>query len=198
MCCGGGSLRPGPARPRVSLAHTPSPNRGSRMLQMETPKDLSDLDNFIKQGQRSAIRQAADTQRALGLLQLEKQMTREHREREEMAGSEAEEWKRKAKAEHEYYMARQKQLTEYDRSLQRTLTLASNKMTLASEVRAAADKQLTAARELYAAAKQQLSESASRRCVSCDRTREETGTCYTYVICDGCSQWKPNDTVQST
>ena len=165
---------------------------------METPKDLSGLDNFIKQGQRSAIRQAADTQRTLGLLQLEKQMTREHREREEMADSEADEWKRKAKAECGYYEARQKQLNEYDRSLQRTLTLADNKMTLADKVRATADNKMTVAKELHAAAKQQLSESASRRCISCDRTRKETGTCYTYVICDACSQWKPNDEAQST
>ena len=105
--------------------------------------------------------------------------------------AEADEWKRKAKAEHEYYKARQKQL-------QRTLTLADNKMTLASEVRATADNKMTVAKELHAAAKQQLSESASRRCISCDRTREETGTCYTYVICDACSQWKPNDEAQST
>ena len=51
---------------------------------METPKDLSDLDNFIKQGQRSAIRQAADTQRTLGLLDYEFRLVGEMRERGNM------------------------------------------------------------------------------------------------------------------
>ena len=40
---------------------------------MQNPKDLTNLEKFIKQGSRTALRQAVDTQRALGLLDLERE-----------------------------------------------------------------------------------------------------------------------------
>ena len=57
---------------------------------MDSPKDLANLEKFIKQGTRTALRQARDTQLTLDMLNFEKEACDRNLEHRRMALEEAE------------------------------------------------------------------------------------------------------------
>ena len=92
--------------------------------------------------------------------------------------------------------ARKKQLADSKAAgvkVAEKMAAATELMAAAKRLMAAADEKMTAAKDMMTVAKDIQSEWASKRCISCDKTGEETGTCY--VLCDGCVQWndKPSD-----
>ena len=155
---------------------------------MDSPKDLANLEKFIKQGTRTALRQARDTQRMLGLLNLETELGKEGREREQMAFEEGHSHRQEAyeiKKEWSSIMeARKKQLADNKAA---GVELAERMATYAA-LHADAEERRNLNKELMKDIKQKLAQIASRGCVYCGKTTKETEI--NFAICDGCVHWK--------
>lgn len=96
---------------------------------MQNPKDLTNLEKFIKQGSRTALRQAVDTQRTLGLLDLEREAIQRESERQQMTIEEGRTYRQEAHAiwiKSEAILAKDEAITERSRRLEEEHTALRN------------------------------------------------------------------------
>ena len=155
---------------------------------MDSPKDLANLEKFIKQGTRTALRQARDTQLTLDMLNFENEAIQHNLEQREMAWEEARSYRVEMyevkKEWSSITEARKKQLADNKAA---GVELAE-RMATYEALHADAEERRNLNKELMKDIKQKLAQIASRGCVYCGKTTKETEI--NFAICDGCVHWK--------